>query len=96
MVGTELTRYFSRLVEIFGEFDGRSPPEPTTEAHLAAINGTFIEFLYRNKFQLLEPFFYQFFTMQGMGSLQEMPASGFLPFQLLSRCVKQTKGIFLS
>ena len=73
-VSKQLQRYFALSSSIFGDFDGRLPPEPDTEAKLASINGTFIEFVYRNDLHVLEPFFYQFFTLQGMGSITAMPA----------------------
>ena len=73
-VSKQLQRYFALSAELFGSFAGRLPPEPDTDAKLAAMNGTFIEFVRSNGLQALEPFFYQFFTLQGMGSMAAMPA----------------------
>eukprot|EP00041_Stephanoeca_diplocostata_P031974 m.1010532 g.1010532 ORF g.1010532 m.1010532 type:complete len:1024 (+) comp24060_c0_seq2:222-3293(+) len=68
-----LNRYYAVHAAIFGEYDDRQPPRPPPE-RLAQINGTMLAFLDRNNLAILKPFMYEFFTMQGMGVLGEMPA----------------------
>lgn len=68
-----LDRYYELHATIFGKYDDRQPPRPPPE-RLAQINGTILAFLDRNNLAILKPFMYEFFTMQGMGVLGEMPA----------------------
>jgi len=67
-------RYYKIHMEIFGDYKGRFPPRPLSAARLRAINVTGVDFLLRNELHALQPLFYQFFDMQGMGLLSQMSA----------------------
>lgn len=69
-----LARYFQIHGEIFGEYSGRLPPRPLSEEGMAEVTGTMIDFIAKHDLEVLHPFFYQFFVMQGMGLLETMPA----------------------
>jgi uncharacterized protein (TIGR03792 family) len=73
-VAAATERYIALHVTIFGNysFASRLPPQPS-QAKLEEIRGSFADFLQRRGLQVLEPLFYQFFVMQGMGLLS-MPA----------------------
>ena len=73
-VGAALARYEALHASIFGRYAGRFPPKPATPAKMATINGTMLDFLARNDLEVLTPFMYQFFVLQGMGLLGTMPA----------------------
>eukprot|EP00039_Didymoeca_costata_P000097 m.44103 g.44103 ORF g.44103 m.44103 type:complete len:976 (+) comp10049_c0_seq1:208-3135(+) len=73
LVNSTLQRYFSVHASIFGNYEGRLPPQPKTASQLLELNGTFMDFMDRHKLNVLQPLFYQFYTMQGMGQLT-MPA----------------------
>ena len=88
-VSDALNRYIVLHHAIFGNYTGRLPPMPNPAAmHL--IRGSTREFLARNDLRVLEPLFYQFFTMQGQGLLDHQPAFYALrwvnPTSLLSPC----------
>jgi len=70
IVGAALQKYFKIHAEIFGNYKGRFPPKPQ---NMSNINGTIVDFLKNNQLEVLHTFFYQFFTMQGMGILDDMP-----------------------
>jgi hypothetical protein len=74
LVAAALDVYFGLHAQIFGNYTGRLPPEPKSEAQLAMLNSTFQPWVVANGLAVLQPLFYQFFTLQGMGSVVEMPA----------------------
>jgi hypothetical protein len=74
-VGAALDRYVALHISIFGDYGRlRFPPEPATDAQLQLIEGSSLAFLVRNGLEILQPTFYQFFVLQGMGRLDTMPA----------------------
>lgn len=75
LVDQALDRYYALHESIFGDYGrNRFPPEPETEAQLFAIRGTGWDFLQRNHLEVLEPMFYQFYDLQGMGLMRTIPA----------------------
>jgi len=74
IVSDALNKYITLHGSIFGEYQGRFPPKPSSASKLLAINGTILDFFARHDLQVLEPMFFQFFVMQGMGLLGTMPA----------------------
>jgi hypothetical protein len=74
LVAAALDVYFGLHAQIFGNYTGRLPPEPKSEAQLAMLNNTFQPWVVANGLAVLQPLFYSFFTLQGMGSVVEMPA----------------------
>ena len=73
-VQAALSRYVSLHRNIFGEYEGRFPPEPSSPDLLAMLNCSGLDFLTAHKLLVLEPLLYQFFVLQGMGLLYTMPA----------------------
>ena len=75
LINAALDKYVQLHLSIFGDMgQNRFPPEPATDERLAMIQGSGLEFLLRNKLEVLHPLFYQFFVLQGMGRLDTMPA----------------------
>ena len=64
LVDSALDKYLVLHCEIFGDYLSRLPPKPQDPKKLYAIRGTFLEFLERNKLDVLLPMFFQFFVMQ--------------------------------
>ena len=71
-VQAALLKYNTIHESIFGTYEGRFPPLPTSSTAMQLLNQTAISFLMTNQLEILHPLMYQFFVMQGMGLLEPM------------------------
>ena len=71
-----LQAYFAAHREIFGNTTSRFPGRPTSAAALAEVAQPLPDFLRRRNLEVLRPFFYQFFDMQGMGLMDRCARVG--------------------
>ncbi|MEN0061041.1 MAG: FAD-dependent oxidoreductase [Myxococcota bacterium] len=69
----DIWRYNRLHRSIFGRYDGTFPPRPSQRG-LEQMQGTFLEYLERNKLQTLIPVMRLFQSAQGYGYIEQVPA----------------------